>query len=152
MIPGSGRSPGEGNSYLLQYSGLENPMDGGAGRPIVHGVAKSWIQLSARTHTHTHNGLMGEGCQNSEFYPTGVEAVSFSPSISPDPKEARNPEVHKDEHRSSSQRTLLFLVCGKENGKGHDLGSERVPCFCWGFFLFFLLFSLQSPGSTEVEA
>ena len=51
-----------------------------------------------------------------------------------------------------SQRTLLFLVCGKENGKGHDLGSERVPCFCWGFFLFFLLFSLQSPGSTEVEA
>ena len=35
-IPGLGRSPGEGNSYLLQYSGLENSMD-----CIVHGVTKS---------------------------------------------------------------------------------------------------------------
>ena len=40
-IPGSGRFPGERNSYPLQYSGLENPMD-----CIVRGVAKSWIQLS----------------------------------------------------------------------------------------------------------
>ena len=31
-IPGSGRSPGEGNGTPLQYSCLENPMDGGAGR------------------------------------------------------------------------------------------------------------------------
>ena len=30
LIPGSGRSPGEGNGYPLQYSGLENSMDGGA--------------------------------------------------------------------------------------------------------------------------
>ena len=30
LIPGSGRSPGEGNSSPLQYSCLENPMDGGA--------------------------------------------------------------------------------------------------------------------------
>ena len=36
-IPGLGRSSGEGNSYLLQYSGLENSMD-----YIVHGVAKGW--------------------------------------------------------------------------------------------------------------
>ena len=39
-IPGSGRSPGEGNGNLLQYSCLENPMDRGAWRAIVHGVAK----------------------------------------------------------------------------------------------------------------
>ena len=37
LIPGLGRSPGEGKGYLLQYSGLENNMD-----YIVHGVAKSW--------------------------------------------------------------------------------------------------------------
>ena len=37
LIPGLGKSPGEGNSYPLQYSGLENSMD-----YIVHGVAKSW--------------------------------------------------------------------------------------------------------------
>ena len=41
LIPGLGRSPGEGNSYPLQYSGLENSMD-----YIVHGVAKNWTQLS----------------------------------------------------------------------------------------------------------
>ena len=35
-IPGLGRSPGEGNSYPLQYSGLENSMDRGAWRTIVH--------------------------------------------------------------------------------------------------------------------
>ena len=40
-IPGLGRSPGEGNSYPLQYSCLENPMDRGSWRATVHGVAKS---------------------------------------------------------------------------------------------------------------
>ena len=40
-IPGSGRSPREGNGNPLQYSCLENPMDGGAWWATVHGVAKS---------------------------------------------------------------------------------------------------------------
>ena len=40
-IPGLGRSPGEGNSYPLQYCGLENSMG-----CIAHGVAKSRTQLS----------------------------------------------------------------------------------------------------------
>ena len=43
-IPGSGRSPGEGNGNPLQYSCLENPMDGGAWWATVHGLAKSRIQ------------------------------------------------------------------------------------------------------------
>ena len=41
-IPGSRRSPGEGNGNPLQYSCLENPMNRGAWQSIVHGVAKSW--------------------------------------------------------------------------------------------------------------
>ena len=41
LIPGMGRSPGEGNGYPLQYSCLENSMDKGAWRAAVHGVAKS---------------------------------------------------------------------------------------------------------------
>ena len=46
-IPGSGRSPGEGNGYPVQYSCLENPMDRGAWwGPAVHGVAKSQAWLS----------------------------------------------------------------------------------------------------------
>ena len=39
-IPGSGRSPGEGNGNPLQYSCLENPMDGGAWRATVHGLQR----------------------------------------------------------------------------------------------------------------
>ena len=45
-IPGLGRVPGEGNGNPLQYSCLENPMDRGAWQATVHGVAKSWTQLS----------------------------------------------------------------------------------------------------------
>ena len=46
LIPGLGRSPGEGKGYPLQYSGLENSMD-----CIVHGVTKSQTQLS-KFHFH----------------------------------------------------------------------------------------------------
>ena len=52
-IPGLGRSPGEGNGNPLQYSCLENPMEGGAWWAIVHGVAKSQTQLSNFTHSFT---------------------------------------------------------------------------------------------------
>ena len=45
-IPGSGRSPGEGNGNPLQYSCMENPMDGEAWQATVHGVAKSRTRLS----------------------------------------------------------------------------------------------------------
>ena len=40
LIPGLGRSPGKGKGYLLQYSGLENPMEREAWRAAVHGVTK----------------------------------------------------------------------------------------------------------------
>ena len=43
LIPGLGRSPGEGNVYPHQYSCLENPMDRGAWWATVHGVAMSQI-------------------------------------------------------------------------------------------------------------
>ena len=46
LIPGSGRSPGEGNGNPLQYSCLENPVYGGAWRATVCGVAESQTRLS----------------------------------------------------------------------------------------------------------
>ena len=46
LIPGSRRSSGEYNGNTIQYSCLGNPMDRGAWWAIVHGVAKSWTQLS----------------------------------------------------------------------------------------------------------
>ena len=58
-ISGSEKYPGEGNGNPLQYSCLENSMDGGARRATVHGVAKSQTQLSNFTftymfHKHVH--------------------------------------------------------------------------------------------------
>ena len=56
-IPGSGRSPGEGNGNPLQYSCLENPMDRGARWATVHGVTKSRTRLSDFTHSFTQDVL-----------------------------------------------------------------------------------------------
>ena len=55
LIPGSGRTSGAGNGNPLQYSCLENPMDGGAWRATVHGVVKSWTRLGD-FHTVTPKG------------------------------------------------------------------------------------------------
>ena len=52
-VPGSGRSPGEGDGNLLQYSCLENSMDRGAWQATVHRVAKSQTRLSDK---HTLKG------------------------------------------------------------------------------------------------
>ena len=52
LIPGSGRSAGEGNGNPFQYSCLGNPMDGGAWQATVHGVAKTRTRLSDFTSLH----------------------------------------------------------------------------------------------------
>ena len=51
-ILGSGRSPGEGNGYSLQYFCLENSMDRGAWQATVHEVTISRTQLSAHVCMH----------------------------------------------------------------------------------------------------
>ena len=62
LIPGSGSSPGGGTVNPPLYSCLGNPVDRGAWQAAVHGVSKSWTQLSVcahahvpNTHTHTHD-------------------------------------------------------------------------------------------------
>ena len=57
LIPGTGRSPGEGHGNPLQYSCLEKPVDRGTWRDIVHGVEESWTWLS----TYTDGGWEGLG-------------------------------------------------------------------------------------------
>ena len=53
LIPGLGRSPGEGHDNPVQYFCLKNPMDRGAWRVVVHRVTKSWTQLKwLSMHAH----------------------------------------------------------------------------------------------------
>ena len=48
LIPGSGRSPSEGNGNPLLHSCLENPMDRGAWQATVHGVARAGHDLATK--------------------------------------------------------------------------------------------------------
>ena len=64
-IPGSGRSPGEGNGNPLQYSCLENPMHGGAWQATVHRVSKSPTGLSDFTFTFHFHALEKEMATHS---------------------------------------------------------------------------------------
>ena len=56
---------GEGNGTPLQYSCLETPMDGGAWKAAVHGVSKSWTQLSDFTFTFHFHALEKEMATHS---------------------------------------------------------------------------------------
>ena len=59
------RHLGEGNGTPLQYSCLENPMDGGAWLAAVHGVTKSWTRLSDFTFTFHFHALEKEMATHS---------------------------------------------------------------------------------------
>ena len=79
LTPGSGRSPGEGNGYPLQYSCLENPMDRGVWWATIHRVTKSWTRPSNFTFTFTFfppHGILNKACiledhtpNEMDFYP-----------------------------------------------------------------------------------
>ena len=59
LIPGLGRSPGEGQGNPLQYSCLDNPMDRGAWRATVHGVRRVECNLSTKPPPHNRMGIFG---------------------------------------------------------------------------------------------
>ena len=70
------RSPGESKGYPLQYSCLENSMDRGAYWAIVHGVTKSWTQLSD-WHRYTHE-QMSLDYRKNEIVCNWVTTVNIS--------------------------------------------------------------------------
>ena len=66
LIPGSGRFPGEGNANPFRYSGLENLMDRGVWRAIVHGVSKE-LDLTEQLnnqHNKRNNEPYAHKCDN----------------------------------------------------------------------------------------
>ena len=78
LIPGPGRSSGEGNGNPLQYSCLENPKNEEAWQAVVHGVAKSWTRLSSFTFTFSRP--MYPVRSSFDFYfhiPKYTDKVSF---------------------------------------------------------------------------
>ena len=77
-IPGLGRSPGEGNGNPLQFSCLENPMDGEAWWATVHGVAKSRTRLSDFTFTFTFTFTFLQANRQYTFYILQVTVYTCS--------------------------------------------------------------------------
>ena len=71
LIPGLGRSSGDINGILLQYSCLENPTDGGASGATVHGV--------------TAHAAAAAAAKSLQLYPTLCDRVDSSPAGSPIP-------------------------------------------------------------------
>ena len=65
LIPGLGRTPGEENGNPLQYSCLENSMDGGAWWATVYAVAKRWTRLNNFTSLQLMTEMSAE--KESEF-------------------------------------------------------------------------------------
>ena len=84
LIPGPGRSPGEGDSNQFQYSCLENLMDRGAWWAAVHGVAQSWTRLSDFTFTFHFHALEKEMATHSSVLAwriSGTREPSGLPSM-----------------------------------------------------------------------
>ena len=106
MIPGLGRSLGEGKRYPLQYSGLEISMN-----CIVHGVAKSWTLLSD-FHFHFHiqvKAQISAQLQNSRG--VNLRALATFPSFSmPLP---HSPSWAHIPHKLLSPRSCLRVYFGK---------------------------------------
>ena len=116
LIPGLGRSPRGGNGN--QYSCLENPMDRGAWRATVHGVAKSWTCLK---HLGTH--LLPEGVLESVAGHT--QSMSQDPPVLTSGTEGVSPLWGRPgAMRDGAQgRYLLPLT---------QMTWRHVPCFLRG--------------------
>ena len=116
-IPGLGRSPGEENDYLLQYSCLKNPMVRGVWWAAVHGVIKSQTWLSNKAHTHTAAAKSLQSC------PTLCDPTDGSPLRLPRPwgSPGKNPGVG----------CHFLLQCMKVKSESEALSHVRPSATPW---------------------
>ena len=120
LIPGWGRSPGEGNGNPLQYSFLENPMDRGAWWATVHGVAKSQTRLS------DFHSLMDsvQALGLLVLYVVNKGNVSFEML-----KDLRTEELVEHSPDKETQDLIQHLLVPGDNVKGHLSGLLAHPFF-----------------------
>ena len=112
IIPGLGRSPGEGKGYPLQYSGLENYMN-----CIIHGVAKSWTRLSDFHFSFFH--MLAKQC--SKFSKPGFNStwtVKFQ-MFKLDLEKAEEPEIKLPTSVGSSKK--------QESSRKTSISALTIP-------------------------
>ena len=100
-IPGSGRSPGEGNGNPLQYSCLGNSMGRGALQATVHSVPKSWTWLKRLKHPHAHITKLSNS--NRSLYPLDLQ-------IHRSPWEPRVQRNHTDDRGGEREPPLNLCI------------------------------------------
>ena len=112
-IPGSGRSPGEGNGNPLQYSCLENLMDRGAWRATVHGVTRVGHDLATKLPTILGPSLVA---QRVKCLPATQETwVRFLGG-----------EDLLEKEMATSSCILAWEIPWIEPGRLRSMGSQRV--------------------------
>ena len=133
LIPGLGKSPGEGKGYSLQYSGLENSMD-----YIVHGVTKSRIRLS-NFHFHAKE-------------PPSQKSSGWAPVHEPLTFLIQNPRQEL-EHRVKAAGVLLEGAgpSGQVQGTGKLQGCGYKAGFNSGWVSGALAATQGTPGNYLVK-
>ena len=126
LIPGQGRFPGGGNGNPLQYSCLENPMDGEAWQATVHGVAKSQTRLSDFTFTLLYLGTDHLNIYSSGWGFPGGSEVKASASNAGDlgsiPGLGRSPGEEMVTHSSILAQRIPWT---EKPGRLQSMGSQR---------------------------
>ena len=155
LILGWGRSPGERNGNPLQYFCLDNPMDRGACRATVHGIAKNWTRLSDQ-HFHFHSACkLNKWGDNTQPWHTPFPILNQS--IVPCSVLTVASDMHTGFFRRQvkwygipiSLRIFQFVVI--HTVKSFSIVNKKETCFsgnllwsnrCWQFNIwFFCLFS-----------
>ena len=107
LIPDLGRSLGKGNSYPLQYSFLENPMDRGDWWATVHWLSMSWTQLSDWATKNTYN--------------VGIYSVSTITWTSPEGQYWTQIWLYSLQPKMEKLYTLSKTRLGSDCGSDHEL-------------------------------
>ena len=121
-------SGGEGNGTPLQHSCLENPMDGGAWWAVVHGVAKSWTQLSDFTFTFHFHALEKEMATHSGVLAWRIPGTGEPGGLlSMGSRRAGHDWSDLAAAARNSGKALLGLILQQEGVKT----SNRCPACLW---------------------